>query len=135
MEPIQAIAALIEDAGFGQPGFTLFLGSDPDIPDAGDVVVNIISTGGFSPSMIHNQSAPAVRYPTFQIMARHSSYLSAQTRLAQILPVLSVSNVIVDDLFFLFIEPVGDFVGLPPDRSLRSRVAYNVRTGVRSIVP
>jgi hypothetical protein len=123
-----AVLTLLEQAGIGVQGESLFAGTQSDLPDTG-TYLTVTQTGGFSPVGIHNSTS--LRRPSFQIMGQGDSSQDVSTMLEAAFNVTMLANKQVGGVFFLFMWPEQDPFSLSSDPAERVRMAFNVETLTR----
>lgn len=130
MRVLDAFVARLEGQGLGVAGTTIFAGSDVDLPPGPTAFLTLVETGGRAPIGTH-QEPIAIQQPTIQVTARADLYPAAAALADQVIAALSVTNLVIGDLFFLFIRPGQSPVSLPIDAQGRVRLATNFTTAVR----
>lgn len=130
MRVLDAFVARLEAQGLGTAGTTIFAGSDVDLPSEGSALLTLVETGGRAAVGTHADPI-AIRQPSLQLTARADLYQDAVTLLDQAIDALTVTNLTIGDLFFLWIRPLQSPLNLPIDAQGRVRVATNFASAVR----
>jgi hypothetical protein len=127
--PIESIINRLVTRGVGVFGTTIFAGTGADLPNTG-TIVTVSETGGQAPIRTHNSGS--VKQPTFQIIARSASYLSAAAKIDECYNALGgsdalpIKNMTINGFFWLWIIPTSEPLILPVDANSRSRLTFNV---------
>lgn len=139
MSLITAAVQRLVDRGVGVGGTTIFAGTDVDLPTTGTpAILTLLQTGGEAPVGTQNDGPGALRKPRFQATARADRYddalALAEAAWAALggtphdptVPRLPIVNLLIGDVFFLWMHPITDFIDLPIDANARVRIAFNV---------
>lgn len=97
------IAARIEADGNGIVGTTVFVGRMPDSPDNCTAVYEYT---GQQPLFVHNEAAPHIERPRFQVKVRNTSYANGRALIESIYTDLSLRNVTLTSARYLWIVPL-----------------------------
>jgi hypothetical protein len=132
MTPLDALAQRAISTGLVTANLTIFTGSDPDLPSispTGPAVMTIAQTGGTRRTRIQGLPPSAgLKYPHFQFVARHPRYPNAEALAYAVHGAMELENVLIGDVFFLWIVPMQDPFDHGKDANGRPRVAFNVET-------
>jgi hypothetical protein len=130
---MDAIGQRLQDQGVATPGTTLFAGSDVNIPPGPGPILTIAETPGQAPIGAHNTTS--IRQPAPQITARGDEYPAVAALLELAYTALGgtngLSNILIGDVFFLWLRPAGEPFQLPNDAQGRVRLAFNVKSARR----
>lgn len=122
------LRTLIEAAGLGTFGTSLFFGSKATIPTGDGPFVSLIETGGATPEGTHNSTAkPAYVRPSVQVVARAKKRDDARNR-AQALYLLlyPVRDQFVNGTWWRSVTVVQEPFDLGVDDAGRIRFAFNI---------
>lgn len=138
MRAIDSVLARLQARGVGVPGTTLFKGTGADLSGAG-AIVTVTETGGQKPVTTHRHGS--IKQPSFQVVARNAEYKLAEAKIDQAYLALGgqrngvayapIANVLIGDVFWLFIRPSSEPFTLAVDGQGRSRLAFNIDTAWR----
>jgi hypothetical protein len=98
------VVQYLDDMGFGTSAVDLFADNMP--PNPHDAVV-IQTTGGFSPTFVHDSPGVHTELPTVQVVCRSKSIVSAKAKCFAIYAALSmIRNQQVDGVFVQRMVPM-----------------------------
>jgi hypothetical protein len=127
------LGTLLQTAGLGTLGTSLFLGSVPmDAPlvTIQDALVALIEIPGLPPIHIHNEDAPQIEQPVVQVVTRGQPYGYAAARLqahAAFVVLDSVHNQTLSGTFYLWIQAIKSPYILRVDDLHRPVLVFDVR--------
>jgi hypothetical protein len=125
---LYALVALLEAAGVGVFGQTIFIGAKSVMPDGPGPWLTIIPYPGLEPTRTQNAQGAATRRPLAQVLARAETQLAAYAMGdAAFVALNGHYNETVQNVFYLSIEArqePGDLGQL--DAKGRAQVAFNI---------
>ncbi len=122
---LDEVGTFLQDNAQGTLGTDLFLFEMP--PEAPDVAVAVIETGGLAPEFTHSDPARQVyERPTFQVVSRDPNSETARSKAETIYRLLgSVINATLSGVSYLRIFPTQSPFRLPKDENRRAVVVCN----------
>jgi hypothetical protein len=98
------IGQLLAQQGHGTLAVDLFIDSRPDTPDT---CVALTTTGGQTPTWVHDSAAVSTELPTFQVLARSKSTTAARDKVHAIYAYLqTLGNSMINGVFFQRLVPL-----------------------------
>lgn len=120
------LCTMLEGAGKGTFGQTLFAGHKAQVPDTGQVTV-VIEYGTSPPDERQDDPGWALGRPRCQVVTHDEAYETADAQArACALALAAVRNVTVGSTRYLSVRPLQTPFDLGPDAAQRARVAFNV---------
>lgn len=127
------LGTLLQTAGLGTLGQTIFLGSMPlDAPGTTtpDAIMALLETPGPGPLLVHDDVLPSIEQPIVQVRVRDApyAYQAARLRAQQAWQVLSaVHNEALSGTEYLSILPLQSPFPLDTDDFARPHLIFHVR--------
>jgi hypothetical protein len=130
MRTMDAIILRLEQRAIGVGGETIFAGADASLPGGPGPFVTVSETGGRPPIAAHNTTS--LHQPSLQLVARGDLMPDVGTLVDQMHKIMGgdvgLSNILIGDVFFLYIRPTGEPFQLPNDAQGRVRLAFNINS-------
>lgn len=129
MRTLDALILRLEQRGTGVAGVDIFAGTDVNLPDQGSpAFLTLVESAGNPPIGTHN--AGSLRRPGIQVTARGDLYPEVAALAERAFEDLGgkdgLTNILLGDVFFLWIRPSSDLFSLPVDAKERVRVSFNL---------
>ncbi len=102
-----------------------------DTPDDPDNLIGIFESGGYNPQRVMDQKKPAWENPTFQLMIRNTSAVTAKQWIESCKDALDgITNITINGHRYLSIFQQGDVLPLGKDGRNRISFSLNFRCSV-----
>ena len=131
MRPLETITLRLEQRGVGVRGKNIVWGTGADLPTTEPWIVSVTETGGRGPMDTHNSGS--IKQPTFQVVARAADARVAAAKIDAAYAALGggdkanqIANLVIGDVFWLWIKPRSEPFTLTPDTNNRNRIAFNI---------